>query len=236
MSEDYVFRKPNGEPGIYEEFHTGNALFYSKARERNSAMVAFASSEVPLFARILSMHEKLPKEFSGDFDCFEVFLGPIEISVPELKTTLEERIHLLRSLQQCDAGTHFSREMAYLAVGDAIQRYAMAFETQADIHSERTYTDIHVNDFRAYFKSFILKPLNYCQTQRGKISLLLDFERFMDTYPVDEHVKTFSQEAYKNSRSPALTYYARIFEDLKKEKYERVSDRLKKVSSRLQAV
>lgn len=64
----------------------------------------------------------------------------------------------------------------------------------------------------------------------------MDFERFMETYPVSEHVKIFCEEAYKNPKSSVLTYYSRIFEDIKKEKYEKVSDRLKKVSSRLQSV
>jgi len=235
VREDYVFRQPNGERGFYEEFHTGNAVFYSAVKNK-SAMVAFGISEVPLFARILANYEKLPIKFQGDLEVFDIFLGPIEISIPELKSTLEERACKQRSLQQCDAGTHYSREVAYLSVGDAVQQYANNFETQCEIHSIRTFNDIPTSDIRAYFKAFILKPLNYSETEQGKVGLILDFERFMETYPVSEHVKTFCEEAYKNPKSPVLTYYSRIFEDIKKEKYEKVSDRLKKISSRLQAV
>jgi hypothetical protein len=235
VREDYTFRQPNGQIGIYEEFHTGSAVFYSIACEkRQTAMVAFATVDVPLFARILANHEQV--QLKGEIDCFDVFFGPFEIGVPDLKETLEERAHLQRNLQQCDAGKHASREVAYLSLGDAIKKYADAFETQCQIHSQRTYTDVHNSDFRAYFKSFILKPLNYSETEKGKMSLLEDFERFMESYPVDEHVTLFCETANKNSKSPLLNYYARVFDDLKKEKYERVSDRLKKVSSRLQSV
>jgi len=231
---DYIFRQPNGKPGFYQEFHTGNAVFYSITPK--SAMAAFGVSEVPLFARVLANYEKLPIKFNGSLDFFDIFFGPVEMTIPDLRETLNERAHLQRNLQQCDAGKHASREIAYLSLGDAIKKYADAFETQCQIHSQRTYTDVHNLDFRAYFKSFILKPLNYSETEKGKIGLLLDFERFMETYPVDEHVKIFCETAYKNSKSPLLNYYARIFEDLKKENYEKVSDRLKKVSSRLQSV
>jgi hypothetical protein len=234
VREDYVFRQPNGKPGFYQEFHTGNAVFYSITQK--SAMAAFGVSEVPLFARILANYEKLPKEFTGDLDCFEIFFGPVEMTIPDLKETLEERTHLQRNLQQCDAGKFSTREEAYLALGDAINRYADAFESQCQFHYQRTYNDISSSDFRAYFRAFLLKPLNYSETEKGKISLLLDFERFMENYPVDEHVKTFCETAFANKRSPLLNKYARIFDDLKKEKYEQVGDRLKKISSRLQSV
>ncbi len=236
VREDYVFRQPNGEKGIYEEFHTGSAVFYSIARESKTAMLAFGLSEIPLFARILANYEKLPIKYKGDVDCFDIFLGPIEVTIPDLKETLEERTHLQRSLQQCDAGNYLNREVAYLNLGDSIEKYADAFETQCQIHTCRTFSDIPTSDLRAYFKAFILKPLNYSQTEQGKTGLLMDFERFMETYPVSEHVKIFCEEAYKNPKSSVLTYYSRIFEDIKKEKYEKVSDRLKKVSSRLQSV
>lgn len=236
MSEDYVFRQPNGERGIYEEFHTGSSVFYSIARESKTAMLAFGIAEVPLYARILANYEKLPIKHKGDLDCFDIFFGPIEVTIPDLKETLEERTHMQRKLQQCDAGSYQTREMAYLNLGDAIKKYAEAFESQCQFHYQRTYKDIPPSDFRAYFRAFLLKPLNYSETIEGKLSILIDFERFMETYPIEEHVKTFCETAYKNPRDVSLTKYARIFDDLKQEKYERVSDRLKKVSSRLQSV
>lgn len=236
VREDYVFRQPNGERGIYEEFHTGRAVFYSISEESKTSMLAFGASEIPLFARVLANYEKLPIKYKGELDCFEIFLGPIEVTLSDLRETLQERAHMQRSLQQCDAGKHKSMEETYLNLGDAIEKYADAFESQGQFHYQRTYNDIPSQDFRAYFRSFLLKPLNYSETQKGKVELLVDFERFMETYPVSDHVKIFCEEAYKNPRSHILTYYSRIFEDIKKEKYERVSDRLKKISSRLQSV
>lgn len=236
MGGEYTFRQPNGEPGLYEEFHTGRAIIYSNSLESKTSMLAFVNTDVPLFARILSDYEKLPIEIQGDMDCLDVYFGPVELPTPDLKETLKERAHMQRNLQQCDAGPCSGKQIAYLSIGDAIQQYANAYQTQCEMHSQRTFKDIHPKDFRAYFRAFILKPLNYSSTRKGKIGLLSDFERFMEDYLVQDHLKTFCETAYKNPKAPLLAYFSRIFEDMKKENYTSISDRLKKISSRLQSV
>jgi|GEM_PF-4786164 len=232
--DDYIFKQPDGKPGIHEEFHTGSAIFYSYTPTKSITFFASGFATVPIEARVLERHEKLPKEYHpesiDEFDCTTIYTT----SYSELMEFLKSKEPYQRITQFCFVEPQKSADLIIEKLRKAINSYSSTFELQSEVSFQ--YKDIKPADFCDYLTRFFLNPTKQFQTQEGLCKHLMSFENFMESYPVEEHVSRFMEIAQQDRKSKILDEYAEVFIDMKQEDYRAVSERLKKISSRLQSV